>query len=651
MTMQPDYRHSGMGAANGPQDWGALIALPSPRLLMLSSEHWEYDRAVRADKLILWRAIARQGHRPAEVGYSPARYVDEILRHTDEISEPIRAFVGWNELDLRDERGDGEDDWNDLPKRYALLGKFQREVVAMLRQRLPGVEIHYGAWTPDHFALDFITLWLEAARATDCIDFHAYDSLDNIKAAYHAYRNEFSDKPLALTEWHCRGDVEEERRVLQWLADTMAGDPLFDAAYRFIWEWHGAASWWDDSFDVVRRPEMVALFARPPLAAIESSQPNEPDPDGEEPDMPDYDPWKFFSLDDIVKATGANRANVETYWPPVADHLNRFGIYDRATTIAAIATAIVEVGKAFKPIPEYASGDAYEGRADLGNTQPGDGRRYKGRGLIQLTGRANYRTYGNELGVPLEDMPDEALDPIVSGAVLAKYFEKRGIPQMARDANWQGVRRAVNGGLNGWDTFYGAVLSLEAVGQPQADIRLSEVLARGRSRIGDPYVWDGEQPGGFDCSGFVKWCYNGRLTSFTDSILGETERVEAPSPGDIVLYEYNDTSQPGVRFPHAGLFLSDTRTLDARFGAGVGEHDQLSRSTARRYYRRLPGVIVDTAEEAPEQPVRTELDELREYKAWAVNMLGYASGDAAAALRAKAAELNDLAARLEAMKP
>lgn len=138
-------------------------------------------------------------------------------------------------------------------------------------------------------------------------------------------------------------------------------------------------------------------------------------------------------------------------------------------------------------------------------------------------------------------------------------------------------------------------------------MKLSDVLARARSRIGDPYVWAGKAPPKTDCSGFVAWAYDGKVTSFTDAMLAETQRVEKPAPGDIVLWEYTDPDQQGVRFPHVGLYLSDEETLDNRFGLGVGIHPQLPRARAARYYRRLPGVVVDTIAAPPAEPAPTPL--------------------------------------------
>jgi putative chitinase len=72
-----------------------------------------------------------------------------------------------------------------------------------------------------------------------------------------------------------------------------------------------------------------------------------------------------------------------------------------------------------------------EGRVDLGNTQPGDGARHKGRGIIQLTGRANYRDYGRILGVDLETNPERAATPEIAVKVACEYWKRRRINEVA----------------------------------------------------------------------------------------------------------------------------------------------------------------------------------------------------------------------------
>ena len=149
-------------------------------------------------------------------------------------------------------------------------------------------------------------------------------------------------------------------------------------------------------------------------------------------------------------------SDAETYLPGVLSALRELGILDRLTLIATIATIGVETG-GFRPINEFGSRqyfiDNYEGRADLGNVNDGDGPRYHGRGFIQLTGRANYREYGNKLGVNLEDNPELALDPVVSAKILARYFFDRKVDLAANAQDWPLARIRVNGGLNGYDVF------------------------------------------------------------------------------------------------------------------------------------------------------------------------------------------------------
>jgi putative chitinase len=106
---------------------------------------------------------------------------------------------------------------------------------------------------------------------------------------------------------------------------------------------------------------------------------------------------------------------------------------------------------------EFASGAAYEGRRDLGNTEPGDGQRYRGRGLIQTTGRANYREARDDIRLIIPDAPDFEADPVkleeFPWALLSgiSYWRRRNINRHADRDDVIAVTRAVNGGLNGLD--------------------------------------------------------------------------------------------------------------------------------------------------------------------------------------------------------
>jgi putative chitinase len=98
---------------------------------------------------------------------------------------------------------------------------------------------------------------------------------------------------------------------------------------------------------------------------------------------------------------------------------------------------------------EYASGAAYEGRADLGNTVPGDGHRFKGRGLFQLTGRANYRSFGAALGLDLITNPAAAAVPDNSLVIACEYWKRKDLNRPADKDDILTITKRINGGLNG----------------------------------------------------------------------------------------------------------------------------------------------------------------------------------------------------------
>ena len=130
-------------------------------------------------------------------------------------------------------------------------------------------------------------------------------------------------------------------------------------------------------------------------------------------------------------------------------HLRTYGILDTPLRLAHFMAQVAHESGGFRYMEEIASGQAYEGRADLGNTQPGDGKRYKGRGPIQLTGRANYRTFGRKVGIDIEQHPEVVALPSFGLLVACMFWASKGLNALADADDVEAVTRRVNGGVNG----------------------------------------------------------------------------------------------------------------------------------------------------------------------------------------------------------
>ncbi|WP_282352214.1 glycoside hydrolase family 19 protein [Pseudomonas sp. PS01303] len=91
----------------------------------------------------------------------------------------------------------------------------------------------------------------------------------------------------------------------------------------------------------------------------------------------------------------------------------------------------------------------YEGRADLGNTVAGDGSKYRGRGLIQITGRASYAACGEALGIDLINQPELLELPQHAAMSAAWFWKQKGLNDLADRDQFNTITRRINGGLNG----------------------------------------------------------------------------------------------------------------------------------------------------------------------------------------------------------
>ena len=148
-----------------------------------------------------------------------------------------------------------------------------------------------------------------------------------------------------------------------------------------------------------------------------------------------------------------NAGQVSGVFAPVLNTaMNRYQIVGAKRVAAFIAQIGHESGQ-LKYVKEIwgptAAQARYEGRADLGNTQPGDGSKFRGRGLIQITGRANYKACGEALGLDLINQPELLEKPQHACMSAAWFWATRSLNTLADAGQFDAITRRINGGQNG----------------------------------------------------------------------------------------------------------------------------------------------------------------------------------------------------------
>ena len=133
---------------------------------------------------------------------------------------------------------------------------------------------------------------------------------------------------------------------------------------------------------------------------------------------------------------------------PLNAAMAQFGIDTPLRQASFLAQVAHESGQLLW-LRELASGAAYEGRSDLGNVMAGDGVRFKGRGLLQITGRANYAACGVALGLDLLAAPQLLEQPGSACRSAGWFWQSRGLNRLADAGDQERITRRINGGING----------------------------------------------------------------------------------------------------------------------------------------------------------------------------------------------------------
>lgn len=156
--------------------------------------------------------------------------------------------------------------------------------------------------------------------------------------------------------------------------------------------------------------------------------------------------------DDLAAALGIPLARATIWADPLSAAMALYGIDTPIRQAAFLAQIghesgrLIYVRELWGPTTAQAG---YEGRADLGNTQTGDGFKYRGRGLIQITGRANYTTAGTALCLDLIGQPQLLEQPDNAALSAAWFWNTHGLNDLVDAGAFETITRRINGGLNG----------------------------------------------------------------------------------------------------------------------------------------------------------------------------------------------------------
>lgn len=155
----------------------------------------------------------------------------------------------------------------------------------------------------------------------------------------------------------------------------------------------------------------------------------------------------------VMACTGARWDRACTFAPLLTAAMEEFGIDTEARQAAFLAQIGHESGGLHWLVELWgptATQLRYEVRQDIGNCEPGDGYKYRGRGLIQVTGRANYKAAGDALGVDLVANPERLGEPELACRSAAWFWKAHDLNSLADAGDFEKLTKRINGGLNGY---------------------------------------------------------------------------------------------------------------------------------------------------------------------------------------------------------